>query len=109
MTNVVFLQDSGSYKGFTLKGHACFNIGGPDILCSAISTASQMTANGLEEVAKVKIRYEEGDGSLAVMLVDDANDISNALIKSFDLAIQNLHDQYSDFITLSRVEWSEQT
>lgn len=107
MTNITFLKEGSSYKGFTLKGHACFNVGGPDILCSAISTASQMTANGLEEVAKVQIRYEEGDGSLAVMVIGNTNEISDALIKSFDLAMQNLHGQYSDFITLSRVEWSE--
>lgn len=107
MTKATFFKENGLYKGFSLDGHACFNVGGPDILCSAISMASQMTANGLEGVAKVITNTEEGDGSLTVMIVGETNDIAQALIESFYLAIHNLYEQYSEFITLTRVGWGD--
>lgn len=104
MTHVTISKDNGHYRGFSVDGHACFNTSGPDILCSAISMASQMTANGLEAVAKVNVSSTDGDGFLVVAIEGETNRESDTLIESFELAVSILHKQYSDFITMSHVE-----
>lgn len=107
MTKVEFFKEGGKYSRFSLKGHACYNEHGPDILCSAISMASQMTLNGLTEVAKVKVAVDEEDGYLLVVIQGETNDIAEALIESLYLGIEDLFNQHPMFIALSRIERGE--
>ena len=47
MTQVEMIYDNNIIIGFRMEGHAGFNTKGPDILCASLSTASQMTINGV--------------------------------------------------------------
>lgn len=104
MTNVTFRKDKGLYIGFNLCGHACFNTNGPDILCSAISMGAQMTELGLRKVAKINVNETVDDGFYEVVLLDGyESDVSQGLVHTLHLALENLRSQYPDFITLSQV------
>ena len=47
MTHVEMIYDDNLIIGFRMEGHAGYNTEGPDILCASLSTASQMTINGI--------------------------------------------------------------
>ena len=47
MTQIELLYDGNLVIGFNMEGHAQYNVNGPDILCSSLSTSSQMTLNGI--------------------------------------------------------------
>lgn len=108
MTKVTFCKQGDMFIGFNLEGHACFNPGGPDILCSAISMASQMTTLGLSEVAKVQVNETTDDGFYSVNLIEgwDSKE-AQILMMTFYLAMMNLYEQYPDFISISRAGWCE--
>lgn len=103
MTKICFYKESkeGKLYGFSMEGHACFNTKGPDILCSAISMAGQMTLNGLEEVAHAKVETHMADGLLKVMIQDRDNEKAHILLESLHLAIDVLYQQYPAFMTVS--------
>ena len=104
MTNVTFTKVNGKYTGFHLKGHACYNTNGPDILCSAISMGAQMTELGLREVANVNVNESAADGLYSVSLIEGwDNEVAQGLVKTLHLALDNLRSQYADFITISQV------
>ena len=106
MTKVSFYKEKGFYTGFTFDGHAMFNPAGPDIVCSAVSMAGQMTLNGLQEVAKVRPTYNVDDGHLGVSF-NSESPIAQALVETLKLAIDDLCNQYSGFISLSVIERGE--
>lgn len=103
MTNVTFERVNKKYTGFYLKGHAGYNPNGPDILCSAISMAAQMTVLGLIEVLQAKVDVEEGDGEYKVSVANSFyfDDSVQTLLRTFHLALENLKEQYPEFITIS--------
>lgn len=104
MTNVTFEKDHGLYTGFALKGHACYNPNGPDILCSAISMGAQMTELGLREVSKINVTSVEDDGFYSISLLEGyESEGAQTLVKTLHLSLENLRSQYPDFITISQV------
>lgn len=103
MTSLTFERVNKKYTGFYLKGHAGYNPGGPDILCSAISMAAQMTEIGLREAIQAKVEVEEGDGEYKVSVEHSFyfDNCVQALFRTFHLAMENLKQQYPEFISIS--------
>lgn len=109
MTHVEFLFHNNLVIGYNVKGHAQYNVKGPDILCSSISTASQMTLNGiidwigleLEEVLK---GYDEVVGLLSMEVPKPfyENATVQQLFKSFMLFMEQLEIQYSEYVKIER-------
>ena len=54
MTTVTFLKQGDLLLGFTACGHSGYAEEGEDIVCSAISSATIMTANTITDVLKIK-------------------------------------------------------
>lgn len=108
MTKITFYKENGKFTGYSFEGHACFNTKGPDIVCAALSMASQMTANSLEELTDACVATESYDGLFALEITHECDDEKvQLLIESLYLAVMNLYEQYPDYMTLSRVGWSE--
>ncbi len=68
MTKIYFTRKNGKWQGFKLTGHTGKAEAGKDVLCSAISTASQMAVVAITEVAKIKADVEIRDGFLSLEL-----------------------------------------
>ena len=106
MTKITFYKDKGFYTGYTFEGHAMYNIDGPDILCSAVSMAGQMTLNGLNSIAKVKTDVKVCNGHLAVGFKSESS-IAQAFVESLKQAVNMLCKQYDGFLSLSIIERGE--
>ena len=110
MTQIEMIYHNNIIIGFRMKGHAEFNLKGPDILCAALSTASQMTINGIldwtglsiDDVIKEK---NERKAILEFVIPDKFSSItSQQMFKSFELYVEQLSEQYKEYVSLGRRE-----
>ena len=61
MTKITFYKKNNLFWGFKVEGHSGYGAAGTDIVCSAISTATQMTVVGLKNVLKLKLDVKRDD------------------------------------------------
>ena len=95
MTKVYINKEKGFIKSFTLMGHAGYNNSGPDIVCAAVSTASQMTIIGLESVANAKFTSVcTTPGLMKIELNEESNERANTLMETLELTLLTLSSQY---------------
>lgn len=114
MTRVEMIYDNNIIIGFRMEGHAGFNTKGPDILCASLSTASQMTINGIldwtdldaEECIK---KEDKKEGILWFELPAPCLSVTTSqLFKSFEMFIEQLSEQYKGFVKLVKLERREE-
>ena len=56
------MTKAGELVGFSVSGHAGYADAGEDIVCAAVSSAVQLTANGITEILGLSASVEaEGD------------------------------------------------
>lgn len=92
-----------SYKtcnaiGFNVCGHSGYDTKGKDIVCSAVSSTSQMVVIGLQEI-NADFNFKSDDGILYVLLNDHNEKIN--IIEAFRIFIEKLENQYKDYIKVS--------
>lgn len=110
MTQVEMIYDDNIIIGFRMKGHAGFNTDGPDILCASLSTASQMTINGLLDWTGLNLEdiVKESNEKEALLYIRMPSRLLyvtptvQQLFKSFEMYVEQLSDQYSDYVSLER-------
>ncbi|MGH4051026.1 MAG: ribosomal-processing cysteine protease Prp [Clostridium sp.] len=103
MVKVKFVRRSGKIISFKIKGHALpkekqLDI---DLICCAISTISQTTVIGIEEVLKIKVKYVIDDGFLNLNLEDQIlEDIERCqvLLETMILGLKSLEITYGKYI-----------
>ena len=61
-TTVTFLKRSdGALLGYRANGHSGYAEAGADIVCAAISALTQTTLNGLKNVRKAPVMFDQDD------------------------------------------------
>ena len=61
-TTVTFLNRSdGALLGYRANGHSGYAEAGADIVCAAISALTQTTLNGLKNVLKAPVMFDQDD------------------------------------------------
>lgn len=88
MTRIIIYKKNDLYFGFEVVGHA-----EKEILCSAISTATQMTVLGIKDELKLKPKVIIGDGYLKMTVRE--KDIQN---NDVQLLIKTCHDTLNQII-----------
>lgn len=109
MTDIKLYKDKlGSIVRGEFSGHTGFGEEGEDIVCSAVSAAVQMALLGAENVCKISVGYETGDGYLFFTLPDDLNDDErkNTDILLFSMAtfLKELCRQYPQNVSITELE-----
>ncbi|MBQ3668597.1 MAG: ribosomal-processing cysteine protease Prp [Clostridia bacterium] len=109
MTTVTFFKrENGSIEGFRASGHAGFAAYGKDIVCAAISSLTQSTANGITDIVKADadVKCDADTGYLELMLKEN-RDIqkehdAQILLKTLELALTELSQdkQYTGTIRI---------
>lgn len=108
MTEIRITKDkSGNIVNFVIDGHSEFSETN-DIVCSAISSVSFSTLNGIEKLLKIPFGYEKKDGYLYFVLPDDLeNELRekvNILLNSMLLFFKDLEEQYGDYVNIIELE-----
>ena len=102
MTRVIIYQFENYISGFEISGHSGYSDEGSDIVCSAVSTASQMAVTGIKEVLKKNAFVEISSGYLRLKL--DKNDIQDEkvqfILESMKRTIKEISKEYSKFVKM---------
>ena len=113
MTHVKMLYDRNIPLGFEMFGHAGYGEPGKDIVCASLSAASQMTVNGFVEMLGVDCEdlvVEQNPiwGILKVRIPDNLhyNMASHCLLRSFEVYVGMLAEQYPQHINYERSDIS---
>ena len=76
-TTVTFVKRSdGALLGYRAEGHSGYAESGADIVCAAISALTQSTLNGLKNVLKAPVMFDQDDGGafIEAMLTPEATE-----------------------------------
>lgn len=97
MTKITIFKKDDIIWSYQVKGHSGFAEEGRDIVCSAVSTATQMTLVGLKEVLKLKVESIIEDGFLQVRLLDgdENNKDAQILLNTMFLTLQDIAKSYA--------------
>jgi uncharacterized protein len=105
----IFKDKHENINGYEVFGHAEYDEYGKDIVCSAISILAQTTLMSLVDVCGIKeedIQYsiEEQTGYLRVILKEglDSKEFkdSQIVLKTFQLGVKSIQENYSKYVTL---------
>ena len=103
MIRVMIEKRDGYIGGFKLSGHAGYDDYGKDIICSAMSMLAINTTNSLRMLADEcpTVEQDEEEGFLSVGFDHRPNEHADLLLRSFELGVQGVIDQYgSEFVSL---------
>ncbi len=102
MTKIFVYKKEKLICGFEVAGHSGFAEEGQDIVCSAVSTATQMALVGLKEVLKLDVKQKLGDGFLAVSLKEEdiEKQAVQTLLRAMEETLKSIAKQFSRFVKM---------
>lgn len=92
MISVKLFVDSGRLTGFEVSGHSGTAPKGQDIICAAVSSAADMTANTISEIYKASADITARDGYLKLSVKSD--DELQKLLRGFELHMRALAKEF---------------
>ena len=106
MTKIKITKKQNDFVSVVCDGHTGYGVEGEDIVCSAVSSIVQTCALGLLMVAciKVEIKRDDAKGYFEMKIPSDLSEQekhdSNLLIGTMLCGLNDLREEYSDFIEL---------
>ena len=101
MTRVVIFKKKDRISGFEISGHTGYAEEGSDIVCSAVSSVSQMALLGIKDVLKLNIFFEMSDGFLKLSLGKNVeNESAQVLLKSMEKSLREIQKEYGNYVKL---------
>ena len=99
MISVRFFQRQGKLSGVTVSGHAGYGEYGRDIVCASVTSAVQLTANGITEILKIPcdVRMEANRISLTL---DRQDGEAVHFLQALQLHLTVLSEDYPNTITI---------
>ena len=105
MVQVVLISKGDRLVGFRVSGHAGYAESGSDIVCAGVTTAVQMTANGITECAGIEAEIEVEENLISLQLPEMCCDPKAALfLEAFELQMGIMAQEYKEFVALSYAE-----
>ncbi|MDF2567923.1 MAG: hypothetical protein K0R90_1379 [Oscillospiraceae bacterium] len=105
MIKAKFKQLNGRYVGFCISGHAGYNDYGNDIVCASVTSAVQLTANGITEVIGMPAKIAVEENEISFLLPDGCDSqCAFVLLSALHLHLSVLSQDYEGTIQLSDVE-----
>ena len=99
MIRAQFMRQTGSLCGLSLSGHAGYADKGEDIVCAAVTSAVQLTANGITEVLGLSVPVTVAENSLAFSIPPDSH-TAVLFMEALLLHLNVLADMYTDCIEI---------
>ena len=106
MIRARFLTDAGRLCGFSVSGHAGFADAGEDIVCAAVSSAIQLTANGITEILGLAASVEAQDDTISLRLAPNSQGegSAEAFLKALRLQLSLLAEDYPQNVKVTCTE-----
>lgn len=102
MISIVVDRDAeGLVRACQISGHAGYDVAGYDIVCAAVSALSCTAIVGLEQVAKQKGHYSNGEGQCRIELSGPITESGQAILETMILGLSEISRQYSEFVKIS--------
>jgi uncharacterized protein YsxB (DUF464 family) len=103
MIRALFYRREGNLIGFSVSGHAGYADSGQDIVCAAVTSAVEMTSNGITEIAREKATVNVNENE--VQLKVEKSSAENALLlQSMRLQLELLQEQFPKNIRIQDME-----
>ena len=96
MIRVVFYTRDERYIGFVVKGHACYEDFGKDIVCSAVSALVINTINSIDELTEDRYIMDTCEGVIKFRLVKPYSHEGENFIKALRIGLCNIYAEYGD-------------
>ena len=108
MTRVTFTKGENlPYERIQTEGHSGYGEEGTDIICAAISSATELVVNILEQFSiDLDIEVDEEAPSVLVLILDGDNnrkkkDMVKNIVEGYKSYITDLAEAYPEFIEIS--------
>lgn len=103
MIKVKILRQKGRTAGFSVSGHAGYEDSGKDIVCAAVTSAVQLTANGITEILHFPADVAVLENAVTLQTKDPSEEAEHFL-QAFQLQLEVLEEQYPSFIQIRYLE-----
>ena len=98
MIKVFVKKDNNIIEEIKLEGHAMYDDYGKDIVCSAVSTALNVTVNACISFGGGSIKYRKGNRFILTNIEKD--NITNTLFDNFYRTLKEIESAYKDNIKI---------
>lgn len=104
MINADFLKSENGLYGFLVKGHAGYDLYGKDIVCAAVTSAVQLTANGITEVLGISANVLVLENKIELRLPSNSVKEAVFFLDALLLHLNLLAEEYEDTIIVNILE-----
>ncbi len=104
MIDASFYCKNGHTYRMSISGHAEFADYGEDIVCAAVSSATQMTCNGITDVLMIPASVSASDNLIQITVPENEIVKAEPMLKSLQLQLQLLSQEYPGTIQLKLLE-----
>ena len=107
MTKATLFTQEGLLVGFRLAGHAGYAASGADIVCSALSAVTHMTAVGLTQGLEPLVKVEDDKGRMVVLVRRQQAQAAQVLLRALELELGAIAQQYPHHLRIIYAERRE--
>ena len=100
MIRAEFFYRKGEPQGFAVSGHAGYAEKGKDIVCASVSSAVQMTVNGITEIVKVNCKVNVKEDTIECILPEGSRPAAWHFVSALRLHLKNLSEDFPGTINL---------
>ena len=106
MIRAEFFRSSEGFSGFSISGHAGMSVAGEaDVVCAAVSSAVQLTANGLTEICGETVSLKVEENQICLIKENESlSDSGRCFLEALFLHLQLLSEESPDAITIILTE-----
>lgn len=104
MIHADFVKSGDALMGFSISGHAGYDDYGHDIVCASVSSAVQLTVNGVTEILKLKADVTVEDNLIKMMLSQKNAQKAQAFLEALLLHLNLLAEDYEGTIQVNLSE-----
>ena len=104
MIKALFKKDANGFCQFSIKGHAMFDDYGRDIVCASVTSAVELTANGITEVLGVKAKVDAFENEIRLKLPENSPKEAYDFLSALYLHLKILSEDYAGTIQLNAME-----
>jgi len=103
VVRAIFTRSAHGLEGFEVTGHADYAPEGEDIVCASVTSAVQLTANGITEILGVPATVSVEENRVSLTLPAFPQEGAREFLQALYLHLTLLEQEFPQHITVSEV------